>query len=174
MANYQAAFDYLMRWEDIESNGQPTGAETTDAGGRTRLGIAEVYHPEFTASGFYDTMPLPQALVLAETYYRGGEWAQDKGDSLLSQTLANKLFSLGVNLGMRRVVRWAQADLGLDTDGIVGPVTLTQLNAAPLEAFSAITVAAVAHYQERAMDEAQAGRDYPLVGLVRRAQDSGV
>lgn len=173
MADFDSAFGYLMRWEDVERDGHPTGAETKDAGGRTRLGIAERWHPELTAAGFYDVMPLEEALTLAEACYRAGEWSQCQGASLQSQVLGNKLLSLGVNLGMETVIRWAQQWLGAAVDGIVGPATLKLMNIFPTTAMHGITDAAVAHLQARDADETAAGRTYPIDGLLRRARDAG-
>jgi lysozyme family protein len=165
MADFNQAFDYLMRWEDDGL----TGRVTKDAGGRTRFGIAERYHPYLTSTGFYDSMPKEEALMLAKDTYQHAEWHAMAGDKIASQELANKMLSLGVDLGIVAVIRWAQEAVGADVDGQAGPATLAAWNADSGAAFHAISIDAEAHYRQRADVDAADKRF--LQGWMRRAQD---
>jgi lysozyme family protein len=165
MADFNQAFNYLMRWEDDGL----TGRVTTDDGGRTRFGIAERYHPDLTATGFFDVMPKDDAVLLAKETYERGEWHLISGDKLASQPFAQKLLSLGVDIGMVAVIRWAQEGVGVAVDGQVGPLTVARWNADSDAAFHAISIDAEAHYRQRA-DVDPADRRF-LVGWINRAKD---
>jgi lysozyme family protein len=164
MADFDVAFEYLMGWEDDH---QHPGRITSDEGGRTRFGIAENWHHDLTALGFFDEMPYEEAFMLAKQTYRENEWHQMQGDRLSSQALANKWLSLGVNLGMGRVVRWAQEAAGATPDGFVGPNTLRAINGASSRVFQSISTDAEAQYRQDA--EKQPG---DLKGWLRRSGDS--
>jgi lysozyme family protein len=171
MADFDQAFAYLMKFEDEGLSGRVT----KDAGGRTRFGIAERYHPELTHSGFYDDMSKYEALLLAKETYQQHEWHAMQGDKISSQELANKMLSLGVDIGIVAVIRWAQEAAHVDVDGQVGPATLAAWNKATGATgtgavFHAISMDAEAHYRQRAQDDA-ADRKY-LGGWLKRAQDA--
>lgn len=165
MADFDQAFDYLMRWEDDGL----TGRVTRDAGGRTRYGIAERYHADLAHTGFYDTMPNDEALQVAKGVYFRGEWHVMHGADISSQELANKMLSLGVDLGIVAVIRWAQEAVHVDVDGQVGPITRAAWNSDSASPFHAISLDAEAHYRQRADEDSEA-RQY-LKGWIRRAQD---
>lgn len=165
MADFNQAFNYLMKWEDDGL----TGRVTKDDGGRTRFGIAERYHPYLTATGFFDVMPNAKAIELAKSAYEHAEWHAMSGDKIASQALANKMLSLGVDIGIVAVIRWAQEAAGVHVDGQVGPDTLAAWNKDSGAAFHAISIDAEAHYRQRADVEA-ADRRY-LGGWLARAQD---
>jgi lysozyme family protein len=165
MADFDHAFTYLMKWEDDGL----TGRVTTDDGGRTRFGIAERFHPDLTATGFFDVMPKDDAVLLAKDTYQRGEWHQLSGDALASQPLANKLLSLGVDLGMVTVIRWAQDCAEVVVDGRVGPMTVRAWNIQAPAIFRCVSLDAEAHYRQRAEEKPHLSVD--LKGWVRRAQD---
>jgi lysozyme family protein len=146
MADFNVAFAYLMKWEDDGL----TGRVTKDDGGRTRFGIAERYHPDLTQTGFYDLMPKDDAVLLAKETYERGEWHAMQGGKILSQELANKMLSLGVDLGMLAVIRWAQEAVDVTVDGQAGPQTIAAWNKHAGAAFHAISIDAEAHYRHRA------------------------
>jgi lysozyme family protein len=166
MADIDTAFKYLMVFED---DGM-TGRVTKDDGGRTRFGIAEKFHPALTDLGFFDDMPKDGAILLAKATYEQHEWRAMQGNEIYSQPLANKLLSLGVNLGMGTVIRWAQDVAEIAADGAVGPKTLAAFNANAGEIFRGISLDAEAHYRQRAKNK-PALQMY-LKGWLRRAQDS--
>ena len=68
MADIQQATDVVLRQEDSRMSGVITTIPG-DSGGRTRFGIAERWHPELTATGFFTTMPTAEALKVAEGVY---------------------------------------------------------------------------------------------------------
>jgi hypothetical protein len=68
MADLKTAIDVVLRQEDSRMSGVITTI-SGDSGGRTRFGIAERWHPELTAAGFFTTMPTAAALTVAEGVY---------------------------------------------------------------------------------------------------------
>lgn len=165
MADFDAAFTYLMKWEDDGL----TGRVTEDDGGRTRFGVAEVYHPEFTPQGFFDKLPNAEALMLAKDTFQRGEWTQMGGDKISSQQLANKLLSLSGPLGMPRVIRWAQECADVVVDGRAGPMTVRAWNIQAPSIFRCISLDAEAHFRQRVEEQPHLKVD--LKGWLRRAQD---
>lgn len=167
MADYNQAFAYLMSFEDAGM----TGRITTDDGGRTRFGIAERFHAYLTSTGFFDSMPKEEAIMLAQSTYEHGEWAALGGEQIISQEFANKMLSLGVDLGMNRVIRWAQEAVGVQVDGQPGSATIAAWNADSMVPFHIISIDAEAHYRQRALEPQNARF---LNGWLRRAQDPAV
>ncbi len=168
MANFDQAFQYLMQWEDEGL----TGKITEDDGGRTRFGIAQRFHPELVAIGFFDYLPTAEALMMARDTYERGDWRLMNGAGMSWQPLANKMLSIGVNLGMVRVIRWAQECAEVHVDGQVGPETLAAWNAKSTEVLRCLSLDAEAHYRQRADEKPELKAN--LKGWLRRAQDSAV
>ena len=166
MADFDQAFVYLMSFEDAGM----TGRITQDDGGRTRFGVAERYHPYLTPTGFFDKMPREEAIMLTQSTYEHGEWHAMAGDKIASQELANKILSLGVVLGIVRVIRWAQEAAGVHVDGQPGTDTIAAWNSDSAAPFHAISLDAEAHFRQRALEE-PADAKY-LNGWLRRAQDA--
>jgi lysozyme family protein len=59
----------------------------------------------------------------AKEIYRKAYWNRIQGDRL-NPVVAFQVFDGAVNSGVSRSVRWMQEILGIDDDGIVGPITL--------------------------------------------------
>lgn len=107
-----------------------------DLGGRTRWGIAERFHRDLTATGFFDGMSNEDSLALTHDIYKR-EYANPLQLALVeSQKVANALMSFAVNEGVKTSVLILQRMLQefkphLVVDGDVGPATLSVLNALP-------------------------------------------
>ena len=65
----------------------------------------------------------------ATAYYSKNYWKSNYSQ-ISSQPIANKLFDLGVLMGVGTAVKALQFVLNLTADGVFGPVTLASLNAA--------------------------------------------
>jgi lysozyme family protein len=143
MANVDAAITYVLGWEDSTLSGKIT----EDEGGRTRFGIAERYHPELTNSLFYSSMGSVAALQVAR-----GIYAKEYADPLCveeitNQDVANKLLSLGVNIGISRASKMLQAAVGVEEDGVIGVRTLMKLSYAdPLQVLADLRASAERFY----------------------------
>src|ERR1700728_2741214 len=109
MADVTAAINSVLMWEDSTLS----GVITKDSGGLTRFGIAERYHPELTASLFYGSLGQAAALKIACGIYDISYCQPLCIAEIDNQEVANKLLSLGVNLGVNRAARMLQAAVGV-------------------------------------------------------------
>jgi lysozyme family protein len=125
MADIKAAVEYVLRQEDSRLS----GVITNDPGGRTRFGVAEKYHPELTSTGFYDTMPRDEALDMAIQVYSDSYAKPCKLNQIQGQSVGNALLSYAINMGNKQSIKLLQRTLGLDEDGVMGPKTLSSVNA---------------------------------------------
>lgn len=136
MADFKIAFTNTLRFEDSTLSGKVT----VDAGGRTRFGIAARFHPDLPEEFF--TGPAEDALAEAEKIEEAGYWTAMRMDEILDQDVANKLFDMAVNMGVRQAGVLAQraangllhdmpAAAGpgrLMEDGVIGAKTLGAIN----------------------------------------------
>jgi lysozyme family protein len=145
MADVDAAIIYVLRFEDSTLSGKIT----VDDGGPTRFGIASRYHPELTACGFYKDMGSVAALQIAKSIY-DISYAQPLSiEQIANQDIANKLLSLGVNIGVFRASKMLQSAVGITEDGVIGVNTLMRLSGAdPLMVLADLRAAATRYYHE--------------------------
>jgi lysozyme family protein len=128
MANFNDALAFVLRNEDPHLS----GVVTEDAGGRTRFGIAERFHPEL-GDDFY-CGPAEAALETAREIYRSDYWGAIRGDEIQDQRTATKLLDMAVNIGVRQAVVLCQRALNsisgfnVAEDGLVGAKTLAAVN----------------------------------------------
>jgi type VI secretion system secreted protein VgrG len=128
MADAETAISFVMLQEDETLSGKVTD----DAGGKTRLGIAEKFHPVLAMTDFY-TCPVAEALPIARKMYLTGYWAPMNGNPITSQDLANRLLSFCINMGTETAVMILQQSLNtfggcLAVDGEPGPATIAAIN----------------------------------------------
>ncbi len=116
MADFEQAVRVTLQHEGGYVN------NPADPGGATNMGIEQRDVPN---------IPIRDLTVSdAENYYLETYWKKGYSD-ILSQTVATKLFDLGVLFGVGTAVRDLQAALDLNMDGAFGPITLAHVNAAP-------------------------------------------
>lgn len=172
MAEFNAAFDFVMQHEDASR----TGKVTRDAGGRTRFGIAQKFHPDLPEEFF--TGPADEALQTAASIYRNDYWLRMRLGELASQPVANKLFDMAVNMGVHQAAMYCQrATNGLlmgrgysvAVDGVLGNESIKAINACPpSNLYETLQNLSKIHYLEVAKkDPAQAEN---LKGWMRRAE----
>ena len=95
----------------------------SDPGGATNMGIT------FNTLKSWRKRPITKQDVKnltkqeAKEIYEANYWNAVRGSELPSG-LDLVVMDAGVNSGPRRSVRWLQAALGVDDDGIIGPITL--------------------------------------------------
>src|SRR5579864_4087510 len=102
MADFKPAFAFVLLHEDATRSGKVT----VDAGGRTRFGIAEKFHPDLPEEFF--SGPAEDALAEAEKIEECEYWDSMRLAEVESQNVANKLFDMGVNMGVRQAAVYAQ------------------------------------------------------------------
>jgi hypothetical protein len=165
MADATAAINYVLSWEDAGLTGVIT--ETHD-GMRTRFGIDEHYHPELTSSLFFSSMGATAALGIALAIYRTTYCPPLCIEEIANQAEANKLLSLGVNLGVERASKMLQDILCVEGDGRIGPLTLQKLEYSdPPQVLKSLREEAENYY--RAIVKAHPEKRVFLDGWLRRA-----
>ena len=144
MADIAVAIVFVIALEDDHQHPGCITQLRGDSGGRTRLGIAQRWHPDLTKSGFYDGDPIAGSVnplrwtpttvseeagagIAASVYQR--QYAEPLMLSEIgSQDLANRLLAFAVNEGLRQAVVLLQRCLDTAADGEMGPNTLSQAN----------------------------------------------
>ncbi|HET8891747.1 MAG TPA: glycosyl hydrolase 108 family protein [Candidatus Angelobacter sp.] len=171
MADFKPAFSFVLQHEDSTRSGKVT----VDAGGRTRFGIAEKFHPDLPDEFF--TGPAKDALAEAEKIEQREYWKAMRLDEVENQNVANKLFDMGVNMGARQAALYAQraanalaaGDARLAEDGVIGPKTLAAISASdPRAYYQLLCEFSAAYYRHvAAVNPAQAVN---LAGWLKRAE----
>jgi lysozyme family protein len=167
MADFKPAFLFTLQHEDSTRSGKVT----VDAGGRTRFGIAEKFHPGLPEEFF--TGPPEDALAEAEKIEEREYWETLRLGEVEDQNVANKLFDMGVNMGVHQAAVYAQRAVNsqgrqLTEDGKIGPKTLAAINAIDPQIFYGLLCQFSAwHYRHIATNNpAQAVN---LAGWLKRA-----
>jgi len=180
MAEFKPAFAFVLLHEDPSRSGKVT----VDAGGRTRFGIAQKFHPELPEEFF--TGPAEEALTRAEEIEERDYWRAMRLDEIEDQNVANKLFDMGVNMGVRQASIYAQraanfllardaertaqaAGSRLAEDGRIGGKTLAAIDAVdPQEYHQVLCELSEAHYRHLAAVNPEQAVN--LRGWLKRAQ----
>lgn len=173
MADFKPAFAFTLQREDTGD----TGKVTEDAGGRTRFGIAAKFHPDLPEEFF--TGPAEEARAEAERIEEREYWEPMRLGEVKNQNVANKLFDMGVNMGIRQAGIYAQraANMAisracgsglLTEDGNIGERTLAAINGSePAGFYQLLCELSEAHYRHlAAVNPAQAVN---LQGWLKRA-----
>jgi lysozyme family protein len=171
MADFKPAFAFVLQHEDSTCSGKVT----VDAGGRTRFRIAEKFHPDLPEEFF--SGPAEDALAEAETIEQREYWEAMRLGKVENQKVANKLFDMSVNMGVRQASIYAQramnalvaVDARVAEDGVIGPKTLAAINAAdPISYYQLLREFSAAYYRHvAAVNPAQAVN---LAGWLKRAE----
>jgi lysozyme family protein len=163
MADFKVAFAFVLQHEDSTCSGKVT----VDAGGRTRFGIAEKFHPDLSEEFF--TGPAEDALAEAAKIEERQYWDAMRLGELESQNVANKLFDMGVNMGVRQAAVYCQRAARVAEDGVIGPQTIAAVNSAePISFYQLLCELSAAHYRHvAAVNPAQAVN---LKGWLKRAE----
>jgi lysozyme family protein len=144
MADFEKAYKITMKHEGKYSN------HPNDTGGETYMGIARNHHRNWPGWLIVDesksVSQFPRNLesnnkltTLVKGFYKKNYWDPIWGDRLPDQNIANKVFDIAVNMGIRTSVRFLQASLNLlnrnqrnyndiSEDGVFGNNTLAAVN----------------------------------------------
>ena len=106
-----------------------------DRGGRTFMGISEVFNSTWPGWALIDSgvaLTDPTLLAQVRSFYLANYWQACRCD-LLPDPLAGAVFSAAINCGPVEVIKWLQQalnlaqDLELAVDGIMGQKTLSAI-----------------------------------------------
>ena len=122
-----------------------------DKGGETICGISRVHHPDWRGWVQIDGIKEARNVdikTMIDQYFSNGEghsliqdfyvteyWSKIKGNEIESQTLADKLFDVAVNMGWKRAGKYLQSAINvanykneeISVDGLIGPKTISAL-----------------------------------------------
>jgi len=152
MAEFKTAFQKML----IHEGGYVNDPE--DQGGETYKGISRTMHNQWPGwaiiDNFKNKFGFPATLDLSvelqnhvELFYRSNFWSPLNADHISNQVIANSIFDFSVNAGIITSVRLAQSIVGVKADGIIGELTIKNLNSLDFGYFlPAFTVGKMSHY----------------------------
>lgn len=123
MADFQTALNITLDNEGKYVN------NPNDPGGETKYGISKRSYPHLNIA----ELTLEKAIAL----YKEDFWDKMKLDQITHQILANKIFDIGVNIGIRPIIKVLQKTLNeyqkslivtLVVDGVIGTYTINRCN----------------------------------------------
>ena len=117
--NFDQAFRELLHHEGSYSD------HAADPGGKTMYGITELVAREVGYRGNMNELPLD----LARRIYLEKYWKPVSADDL-PPAIRYAVFDAAVNSGTGQSIIWLQRALGVQSDGIIGPVTIRAAYAA--------------------------------------------
>jgi len=120
-AKYPADFVAAVKLVLIDEGGYSNDPE--DPGGETKYGIDKRTHPSL------DIKNLTQSDAI-DIYYK--EWWQFYRLDLFPGAIGSKMLNVGVNTGMKQAVLFLQRAVGVNDDGVIGPVTRGAVNKADI------------------------------------------
>lgn len=114
MIRFDEAFENTIKWEGKYSN------DKYDTGGETYMGISRVHHPDWNGWKIIDKnrnegMGLDghDILLSVKDFYKKNYWDKIKGDELIDQKIANKVFDVAVNMGIGTSIKFLQTGLNI-------------------------------------------------------------
>ena len=149
MANVHIAMNQIKKVEHSGVDGRILHYNPGEAG-YTYFGIYSVAHPTwigwdrvhaelkrqpnvYKASETLAKDPVLQNMV--DSFYKTLFWNKMRLDDIVSQHKAEEMFVFGVNAGCKAAVRAAQNVSGATPDGLIGPKTITAINACDEDRF---------------------------------------
>lgn len=144
MADFNSICDAVI----VAEGGYKLTNIKNDKGGQTYAGISRKKNPGWQGWAAIDKGLIPNT-SLVRAFYRENYWDTMQGDSILSQDVADTLYSFGVNAGVKTAIKLAQTVIGVAPDGVIGPKTLSALNTVDLKLFFAYyALAKIARYKD--------------------------
>jgi len=152
MADFSTAFQLVIANEGGYVN------DPDDPGGETYKGVSRNNFSNWSGwttidnlkqqAGFPSSLDNDSDLQNAVSdFYRLNFWNKVNGDQISNQEVANSIFDFGVNAGITTSATMAQKVVGVTTDGVIGPNSISGINKFNPDYFlSAFTVAKIAHY----------------------------
>ena len=135
MADFKKAFEFMILNEDPHLTGK---IYLDNNGALVRYGVNAAANPSLVQMGYYSQnpdgtpkMPNAKALIVAENLYNTRYWRAVKGDDLISQIVADKMFDCQVNTGdapklLQHYLHGINQNIVVD--GIIGPKSLALTN----------------------------------------------
>jgi lysozyme family protein len=143
MADFSKAFEQTMSAEGGYVN------DPQDPGGETYKGIARKLNSKWDGWIIVDLLKAERGFpgnldghadlqARIKTFYEINYWDKVRGDDITNQHIAESIFDFAVNAGPITSMKLAQATVGAEADGVIGPATLEKINADDPRAFLAL------------------------------------
>ena len=114
MANFNEIIEKILKSEGGYIN------DPDDSGGETKYGISKRAYPDVDIAGL--------TIDDAKLIYKRDYWTAINGDWIESDGVAEQIFDMAVNAGVKRATELAQKITGAYIDGIFGEQTLQAVN----------------------------------------------
>jgi lysozyme family protein len=156
MSLFELAIPTVLRREGGYVN------DPNDAGGETNFGISKRSYPDVDIKGL--------TAAAASAIYKRDWWDRYNYGAIGPQAVATKVLDCSVNLGAERAHKMVQQAVGVEQDGVLGPVTLSELNTrSSLKVIVSLQDIQAAYY--RALVAENPERQKYLSGWLARAYD---
>jgi lysozyme family protein len=126
-----AKFEPIVQWLLFQEDDHHTPGKIVNLGdgaGWTRLGITSKNFAAAVPFDFFTTMPFDKAVQVAKNVYHDEYWRHLNGDLIEADEVAAPLLSFAVNRNVKIAVTYLQRVLGVTDDGVLGLITISQLN----------------------------------------------
>ena len=171
MADFEVAVKLTLDFEGGYSS------DPNDPGGETYKGISRRNNPDWAGwviiDGYKSSPEFPRILEadtrlqsLTALEFREGYW-KNLYSQIDSQSVANKIFDMGVNMGVGTAVKLLQAALAITQDGFFGTDTLLETNRHGDDLLAPYKAKLVQHYENLVAANPALGKF--LAGWLRRA-----
>jgi lysozyme family protein len=152
MADFNQAFQLMIAHEGGYNN------DPDDPGGETYKGVARKIYSKWDGWTKIDILKrqsgfpanLDQEVQLQESvkdFYQMTFWDKMNGDQIENQDVSNSIFDFSVNAGIGTSGSLVQLVVGVKTDGVIGPDSISEINAFDYNHFlAAFTVVKIAYY----------------------------
>lgn len=152
MANFEQAYVLILKHEGGYVN------DPSDPGGETYKGIARKMNSKWTGwvqidmaknkPGFPGNLETNTDLQeQIHEFYKVNYWDRIHGDEIENQLVAESIFDFAVNAGISTSSSLAQMVVEADADGVIGPQSISKINAFDAEHFLAsFALAKIARY----------------------------
>lgn len=131
--------DFLLADAKVDRNEGFYGNHKNDSGKETIWGIARAKNPQWEGwqivDKYRDHKDFPNILKnnatlhkLCQSFYRKTFWNVLRGDEILDQEQASKLYDTAVNMGCPPAVKILQEAIGVEPTGKMDDATLSKLN----------------------------------------------
>lgn len=124
MADFKTSFLRTLSFEDDQSH--PGKVTPEPHNGRARLGINSIAHPNIPEN--FWTCSYEDALEQAGKIFQHDYWNALRLDEVTSQEVANKVYDMAVNMGVRTAARYVQGIVGVTVDGVLGSQSMAAIN----------------------------------------------
>lgn len=127
MANFEPIVEWLLYQEDDHRTPGKI-VNLGDGAGLTRLGITSKNFGTIMDPSFWTNMSFQAAVAHAKWLYQEQYWHHLNGDKINSDVISALLLSWSVNRNIPTAVKGLQSMLGVEQDGVLGLVTIAELN----------------------------------------------